>query len=464
MAHDTVPLSNAQTRDIEALLHPYTNAATHRKVGPHLIESGKGIYVWDEKGRKFIEGLAGLWCCGLGFNDAELVEAAKEQLDKLPYYHLFGGRSYEPAIELAEMIKELYPVPMSRVIYSCSGSEANDTQVKLIWYMMNALGKPQKKKIISRKKGYHGVTLVAASLTGLPLNHGSFDIPFDFVRHTSTPHFWREGKAGETEAEFVARMAADLEEMILAEGPDTVAAFIAEPVMGAGGVIVPPEGYFPAIAEVLQKYDILFIDDEVICGFGRTGNWFGADTFKMQATSVSMAKQLTGGYVPLSAVAINAGMAEAIEAESSRYPALGHGFTYGGHPLGCAVGIKTLEIYKRRDMVGHVRRMAPIFQQKIRSFAGHPLVGEARGVGLMGALELSPDPANAAPFQEFGKVGGKMAAELLNHGVILRAMGDTLGVCPPMIITEAEIEELFAPFEAALDATYQWAKAEGHLG
>jgi 4-aminobutyrate--pyruvate transaminase len=464
MAHDTVQLSNAQTRDIEALLHPYTNAAAHRKVGAHLIERGEGVYVYDDQGRKFIEGLAGLWCCGLGFGDAELADAAAEQLGKLPYYHLFGGRTHEPAIELAEKIKELYPVPMARVIYSTSGSEANDTQVKLIWYMMNALGKPNKKKIIARKKGYHGVTLVAASLTGLPINHGSFDIPFDFVKHTSCPHFWREGQPGETEAEFNVRMAADLEAMILAEGPDTVAAFIAEPVMGAGGVIVPPRGYFPAISAVLQKYDILFIDDEVICGFGRTGNWFGAETFKMQTTSVSMAKQITGGYVPLSAVAINAEMAEAIEAESSRYPALGHGFTYGGHPLGCAVGVKTLEIYQRRNILGHVRNMAPIFQAKLREYADHPLVGEARGVGLMGALELSPDKANAAIFAQPGKVGGKLAAELLNHGVILRAMGDTLGLCPPMIITEAEIEELFDPMETALDATYQWAKAEGHLG
>jgi 4-aminobutyrate--pyruvate transaminase len=464
MAHDTAQLTNSQTRDIEALLHPYTNAAAHRKVGAHLIERGQGIYVYDEQGRKFIEGLAGLWCCGLGFGDAELIEAAKEQLDKLPYYHLFGGRTHEPAIELAEKIKELYPVPMARVIYSCSGSEANDTQVKLIWYMMNALGKPQKKKIIARKRGYHGVTLVSASLTGLPLNHGSFDLPFDFVKHTTSPHFWREGKPGETEAEFTARLAKDLEDMILAEGPDTVAAFIAEPVMGAGGVIVPPKGYFEAVAGILQKYDILFIDDEVICGFGRTGNWFGAETFKMQTTSVSMAKQITGAYVPLSAVAINAEMADAIEAESSRYPSLGHGFTYGGHPLGCAVGVKTLEIYQRRDIVGHVRKMAPIFQAKIRSFADHPLVGEARGVGLMGALELSSDKANKGAFKEFGKVGGKLMTELLGHGIILRAMGDVVGLCPPMIINEDEIEELFAPMETALDATYQWAKAEGHLG
>ncbi|MEM1164508.1 MAG: aminotransferase class III-fold pyridoxal phosphate-dependent enzyme, partial [Pseudomonadota bacterium] len=272
------PLTNAQMRDIESVLHPYTNAAVHRQIGAHLIERGEGVFVYDDQGNRFIEGMAGLWCAGLGFGDAELIDAAKSQLDKLPYYQLFGGRTHEPAIELAEKIKDLYPVPMSRVFYCSSGSEANDTQVKLVWYMNNGLGRPNKKKIISRKKGYHGVTLVSASMTGLPLNHGSFDLPFEFVKHTTTPHYWREGRDGETEEEFARRCAAELEELILAEDPDTVAAFIAEPVMGAGGVIVPPKGYFEAIGPVLAKYDILMIADEVICGFGRTGNWFGTET------------------------------------------------------------------------------------------------------------------------------------------------------------------------------------------
>ncbi len=463
MPHDTNTLTNAQTRDIEALLHPYTNAKTHRQVGAHLIERGEGVYVYDEHGTRFVEGMAGLWCAGLGFGDAELIDAAKEQLDRLPYYHLFGGRTHEPAIELAEKIKDMYPVPMSRVFYCSSGSEANDTQVKLIWYMMNALGKPEKKKIISRKKGYHGVTLVAASMTGLPLNHGSFDLPMDFARHTTTPHFWREGHDGETEAEFAQRLAKDLEDMILAEGPDTVAAFIAEPVMGAGGVIVPPEGYFPAIGAVLAKYDVLCIADEVICGFGRTGNWFGAETFSVPATSASMAKQLTASYAPLSAVAINAEMADAIEAESARHPALGHGYTYGGHPLGCAVGCATLDIYKRRDILGHVRSVAPYFQEKLSSYRDHPLVGEVRSAGLMGAIEVAPKHGDPSGFAQPGKVGAALMNELLKHGVILRAIGDSLAFCPPMIITTDELDELFAPIEASLDATYTWAKAEGHI-
>lgn len=461
-------LTNSQMRDIEALLHPYTHAGTHRQVGAHLIDRGEGVYVYDEAGKRYIEGMAGLWCAGLGFGDRELIETAQEQLAKLPYYHLFGGRTHEPAIELAEKIKDLYPVPMSRVFYCSSGSEANDTQVKLVWYMMNAKGTPERKKIISRKKGYHGVTLVSASMTGLPYNHMSFNLPFDFVKHTTTPHYWREGRDGETEAEFSQRCANDLEELILAEGPETVAAFIAEPVMGAGGVIVPPKGYFEAIGAVLDKYDILFIDDEVICGFGRTGEWFGASSqgmvdAKRQPTSVSMAKQLTGAYAPLSAVALNAEMAEAIESEASRLPTLGHGYTYGGHPLGCAVGAKTLELYQKRNILAHVRSVIPVFEKHMKRIEEHPLVGECRVAGLMGGVELSPNPATAATFKEPGKVGPKMAQELVDRGVISRAAGDTIAFCPPMIITEAELDAMFEPMEQALDATMHWAKAEGHL-
>ncbi|MEM1161931.1 MAG: aminotransferase [Pseudomonadota bacterium] len=457
------PLTNAQMRDIESVLHPYTNAAVHRQIGAHLIERGEGVFVYDDQGNRFIEGMAGLWCAGLGFGDAELIDAAKSQLDKLPYYQLFGGRTHEPAIELAEKIKDLYPVPMSRVFYCSSGSEANDTQVKLIWYMNNGLGRPNKKKIISRKKGYHGVTLVSASMTGLPLNHGSFDLPFEFVKHTTTPHYWREGRDGETEEEFATRCAAELEELILAEDPDTVAAFIAEPVMGAGGVIVPPKGYFEATGPVLAKYDILMIADEVICGFGRTGNWFGTETYSVPATSASMAKQLTGAYAPLSAVAINAEMADAIEAESARHPALGHGYTYGGHPLGCAVGCAALDIYKKRNILDHVRSVMPKFQANLEALADHPLVGDVRHAGLMGAIEVAPKHGDPTPFETPGKVGPQLMNELLKHGVILRAIGDSLAFCPPMIITEDEIDELFDPIRTAMDATLDWAKAEGHV-
>ncbi|MGF1659173.1 MAG: aminotransferase [Rubrimonas sp.] len=465
MAMDGGPLSNMQTRDVEALLHPYTNAVAHRRVGPHVIERGEGVHVYDEHGNRFIEGMAGLWCAGLGFGDAELIEAAREQLGRLPYYHLFGGRSFEPAVELAEKLKDLAPAPMSKVFYQSSGSEANESQIKMAWYYNNARGKTVKKKIVSRQKGYHGVSIFSASLTGLPYNHKDFDLPVsDRVKHVGCPHHWRFAEPGESERDFAARLAAELDAFIEAEGPDTVAAFIAEPVMGAGGVIVPPEGYFEAVMPVLEKHDVLMIDDEVICGFGRTGNWFGATTLGMRPTSISVAKQLTGAYVPLSAVMINGEMAEAIEANSGKIGVFGHGFTYGGHPLGCAVAVKTLEIYERRDIVGQVRAKTPLFQELLRSFADHPLVGEARGIGLMGALELSPDKKTAAAFAEPGKVGPKLAQELLARGVILRAIGDSVAACPPMIITEDEIREMFAPMEEALDATLAWAKAEGRMG
>jgi len=455
-----VQLTNTQTRDVEALLHPYTNAVTHRQVGAHVIDRGEGVYVYDDQGRRFIEGMAGLWCCGLGFGDAELISAAQEQMAKLPYYHLFGGRSHEPAIELAERIKDLAP-GMARVFYQSSGSEANETQIKLAWYYNNALGRPEKKKIIARKKGYHGVTIVAASMTGLPYNHADFDLPVDRIVHTTTPHFWKEGAEGESEAEFVARLVQDLEELIAQEGPDTIAAFIAEPVMGAGGVIVPPQAYFPAIMPVLKAHDILVISDEVINGFGRTGQWFGAQTLGMEPNSMSLAKQMTGGYLPLSAVAMDAHMAEVIEGNSGKLGTLGHGFTYGGHPVGCAVGVKALEIYQREDMPARVRALTPKFQEHLERLAEHPLVGEARSCGLMGGLELAP--AGMKGFATPGKVGPVAAAEMLKHGVILRAIGDTLAFCPPMIITEDELDQLFAPVEMALDATYAWAKAEGHL-
>ncbi|SET39774.1 aminotransferase [Oceanicella actignis] len=454
------PLTNMQTRDVEALLHPYTNPATLRAEGPFIVSRAEGLHVFDAEGRRYLEGMSGLWCCGLGFGDAELIETAREQLGRLPYYHLFAGRSHEPAIELAERIKELAP-GAARVFYQSSGSEANETQIKLVWYFNNARGKPQKKKIISRAKAYHGVTIVSASLTGLPYNHRDFDLPVDRILHTATPHAWRGAEPGEDERAYAARLARELDALIEREGPDTVAAFIAEPVMGAGGVIVPPEGYFEEISAVLARHDVLLIADEVICGFGRTGQWFGHQTLGFKPNAISMAKQLTAGYAPLSAVAIDAEMAAAVEDNASRIGVFGHGFTYGGHPLGCAVGAKALEIYQRRDIPGHVRRIAPLFQARLRALADHPLVGEARGLGLLGALELAPDKSGRAAFEPAGKVGARMAAELQARGVILRAMGDVIGFCPPMIIDEDGIEELFAPIPDALDATLAWARAEG---
>ncbi|MEO1794856.1 MAG: aminotransferase class III-fold pyridoxal phosphate-dependent enzyme, partial [Pseudomonadota bacterium] len=292
-------------RDVDTLLHPTTNLVAHRTKGPLILERGEGVHVWDSQGRKYIEGLAGLWCTGLGYGNGELIEAATKQMEQLSFSHLFGGRSHDQAIELAERLKAIAPAPTSKVFFTSSGSEANDTQVKLTWYLNNARGRPEKKKIISRIKGYHGVSVASGSLTGLPTFHADFDLPIPGVLHTECPHFWRAAEPGESEDAFASRMADSLEAMIIAEGPETVAAFIAEPLQGAGGVILPPKGYFEKVGAVLKRYDIRFIVDEVICGFGRTGNWFGSETFGAQPDTVSMAKAITSAYMPLGAVTIS---------------------------------------------------------------------------------------------------------------------------------------------------------------
>ena len=386
------PLSNSQTRDAEALLHTYVNPVALRRTGVQTIERGEGIRVFDQAGRPFIEAMSGLWCAGLGFGNSELAEAARVQMEKLPYYHLFGGKSHEPAVELAERIKALTPGRMSRVIFQSSGSEANETQVKLAWYYNNARGRPEKKKIISRIRGYHGVTIVAGSHDRPALQPPRF-------RPARRPHPPRrhapslERRRARRERTRLRRppRRRSLEDLILREGPDTVAAFIAEPVMGAGGVIIPPEGYFPAIAEVCRRHDILMIADEVICGFGRTGQWFGSQTLGYEPDTISMAKQLTGGFLPLSAVAVNADIAETVETHAAEIGTFGHGFTYGGHPVAAAVGIRALDIYERDDIPGHVRAVAPRFAAHIDRLAAHPLVGEGRRMGLLGAFELAPD-------------------------------------------------------------------------
>ena len=456
-----VKLSNAAIRDIETVIHPYTNLAAHREVGPLVLERGEGIHVWDTQGNKLIEGLSGLWCTSLGYNNQELIDAATEQMHKLPYTHLFGGKSHDPAIELSEKLKEIAPMEVSKVLFACSGSEANDTQVKLMWYYNNAIGRPEKKKIISRIKGYHGVTVAAASMTGLPANHADFDLPLPQMLHTDCPHHYRFAEDGETEEEFSTRLAQSLENMIIEEGPETVAAFIAEPIMGAGGVIVPPEGYFPKIQAVLKKYDIMFIADEVICGFGRTGEWFGSQTFDIVPDTMSIAKALTSAYMPVSAVMLPENMYQAMLDESRKIGTFGHGYTYGGHPVGAAVALKTLEIYERDNIVGNARTLGVTFERRLNALSDHPLVGEARGKGMVGAVELVADKASKKSFDAKMMVGAKLVAFIQAEGAILRNMGDTIGICPPLIITEDELNSLFDMLETALNNTEQWVKKEG---
>ncbi len=455
------PITNLQQRDIETLIHPYTNLAAFRETGPTVIERGKGIYVWDSEGNRYIEGLAGLWCTALGYANEEMIEAAREQLSRLSFSHLFGGKSHDPAIALAEKIKEISPAPTSKVLFTCSGSEANDTQIKLIWYYNNALGRPDKKKIISRQRAYHGVTLATASLTGLPANHADFDLPIDRILHTSAPYYYRGAEAYEEETEFATRLARDLEDLIEREGPETVAAFIAEPVIGAGGVIVPPETYFEKIQAVLKRYDIILIVDEVICGFGRTGNWFGSQTFGIEPDTVSLAKAITSAYAPLGAVTVSEDVYQAMLDQSRKIGIFGHGYTYTGHPLCTALGLKALEIYERDDIVGHVRTIMPAFQARLRALGEHPIVGDARGVGLIGAVELVADKAAKTPFEPTQGVGLRAAQFCEEEGLILRPLGDTLAICPPLIISGDEVEELFGALGRALDKTESWLTKQG---
>ncbi len=453
------PDSLAQ-RDIETLVHPYTNLALHREKGPLIIERGEGIYVWDKDGKQYIEGLAGLWCTALGFGEKALVEAAIEQLNKLPYYHLFGDKSQVPAIQLGERLKAMAPMPVSKVFFVNSGSEANDTQIKLIWYYNNALGRPEKKKIISRIKAYHGVTIAAGSLTGLPFAHQDFDLPLPGILHADCPHHYRFAEPGETEEEFATRLAQNLEELIIREGPDTVAAFIAEPVMGAGGVIIPPRTYFKKVQAVLKKYDIIFIDDEVICGFGRTGNTFGCETFGFTPDTMSVAKSLSSAYLPVGAVLIPDYIYESMLEESRKLGTFGHGFTYSGHPTCTAVALKNLEIMEERQIFEHVREVMPRFQERLSAMGDHPLVGEARGIGLIGGCELVADKGSKRSFDPKQGVGPHCAARAQEHGLILRSLGDTIAFCPPLIITENEIDELFDRFSRALEDTETWVEKE----
>jgi len=451
-------LNSAQARDVAYYLHPFTNLSLHEKEGPLVIARGEGVYVYDEEGNRYIEGLGGLWCASLGFNEERLVEAATGQLRRLPYYHHFGHKSTEVGIELAERLISLAPAPMSKVLFTNSGSEANDTAVKLIWYYNNAIGRPEKKKIISRIKGYHGVTIASASLTGLPHLHRDFDLPIARILHTDCPHHYRFGRPGESEEAFATRCAESLEALIVREGPETVAAFIAEPVMGAGGVITPPRTYFDKVQKVLRKHDVLFVVDEVICGFGRTGTLFGSETYGLKPDMVTIAKQLSAGYLPIAALMINDKIYRAMVKESEKIGTFGHGYTYGGHPVPAAVALEVLRIYEERDILGHVRRVAPRLQEGLRRLGGHPLVGDARGVGLMGGLELVKDKATREPFQPSDGVGFYAARRAQAHGVITRGMGDTLGFCPPLIIREAEIDDMLARVAKALDDTHAWLR------
>ncbi|HCV21515.1 MAG: aminotransferase [Arenicellales bacterium] len=447
------PQINKQ-KDIAHTLHPYTNLVLHEEQGPLVMTRGEGIYLWDDHGNRYLEGLAGLWCVSLGFSEERLGQAAARQFETLPYSHTFAHRATEPVIDLAEQLIAIAPEPMTRAFFLNSGSEAIDTMIRFTWYYNNGRGLPEKKKIISRRRGYHGVTVAGGSLTAIPLMQNDFDLPLERMIQTDTPCYYRYCEVGESEEAFATRLAGSLETLIVNEGPDTVAAFVAEPVMAAGGVLLPPANYFEKVQAVLDKYDVLMIADEVICGFGRTGNMWGSQTYNIRPDMVTCAKQLSSGYLPISAIMISDQIYEVFKEQSRKHGALGMGYTYGGHPVAAAVALETLKIYQERDILGHVRSVMPRFQQRLATLADSVLVGEARGVGLIGALELVMDKSTREQYPVAAKAAPTLAAQALARGLIVRPLpGDVIGICPPLIISEAQIDELFDSLAAAVAET-----------
>lgn len=441
---DILP-NSIEARDIRSHMPAAADMRKHEENGSLVIERGEGIYVYDNTGKRYIEGLAGLWSVAVGFGEERLAKAAYEQMTKLPYYHVFNYKTNGPAVDLAEKLLSMVPFPMSKVHFTSSGSEANDLTAKMVWYRSNALGKPEKKKIIGRIKGYHGVTIAAGSITGIERNHQSFDLPLDRMVHTSCPSYDLFAQDGETEDQFTARMLADLEALIEKEGPETIAAMWGEPVMGAGGVLPPPKGYWAGVQAILKKHDILLVVDEVICGFGRTGNMFACETYGITPDVLVLSKQLSSSYLPLSAIVMNDNFLQPIMDESHKIGSFGHGFTASGHPVSTAVGLENLKIIEERDLVGNARRLSDMFQKGLAELAKHPLAKHSRGVGLIGAIELKG-------WDKPGQAGAAVADRMQAEGLIIRGIGDALCYCPPLIITEAQIKEMFAITKKSMDA------------
>lgn len=446
--------NSIQARDIASIVHPQTNLVKHIEQGPMVIEGGQGCYVTDDNGKEYLDTAAGLWCASLGYASERLAKVAYEQMRKLGYYHLYRGTTLEPGVDLAERLLSIAPVPMSKVLFQCSGSEANDTALKLVWYYHHAIGKPEKRKIIGRKMGYHGSTSASISASGKSDMHADFGLPFPGFLHTEYPHYYRHHTEGESEEQFATRLADALEQMILREGPETCAAFIAEPVMGAGGGLTPPRTYWEKMQAVVRKYDMLFIADEVICGFGRTGNMWGSQTYDLKPDMISCAKALSAGMQPISALMINERVFEAMLDESRKLGNFAHGFTYAGHPVTTAVAMETLRIYEEMDIIGHIRTVGPHMQAALGALIAHPLVGEVRGVGLLTGIELVADKDTRKAFDPAVGLGARVDRHAREHGLITRFVGDRIAFSPPLIITEAEIDVAVSRITSALDAAY----------
>jgi 4-aminobutyrate--pyruvate transaminase len=448
------------SRDIAHVVHAATNLRLHESVGPMIIDSGSGVRIVDTEGRSYIDGMAGLWCASLGFDEPRLAEAATRQMRRLPYQSTFAHRSNEPSIALADALVARAPVPMSKVIFQSSGSEAIDTAIKLVWYYHEATGNPAKRKVIGRQGGYHGTSIASASLSGQEHMHHGFGLPLPGFLQTGSPHFYREALPGETAEDFATRRANELEELIVREDPATIGAFFAEPIMGAGGVILPPATYFEKIQAVLKRHDILLVADEVICGFCRTGNYWGSQTYRLEPDLLTCAKALSAAYFPISAVMMNDKVYQGIAEQSAKLGALGHGYTMGGHPVGAAVALEALRIYDEDHILDRVRNTAPVLQAGLRRFENHPLVGNVRGIGLIGALEFMADPKSKTPFDATLKVSVKVMDALRRQGVLLRALGDSLVCSPPLIISGEDIEVMMSALAVALDEVYGWTQQQ----
>lgn len=435
--------ANLIEADQAHLIHAYTDLAKHEIVGPLVITRGEGIHVFDDTGNRYIEAVSGLWCANLGFSRQELIEAGSRQLATLPFYHTFSHRAHDVGIRLAAELSSLLPVHLNRVFFTASGSEANDTAVKLIWLYNNSLGRHRKKKIISRVGNYHGVTIGAGSLTGLPPIHRDFDLPIAQVRHVGSPNYLRRHLPGETPEQFSARLVREVEATILNEGPDTVAAFIAEPVQVSGGLVFPPQGYWEGLQEVLRRHDVKLIVDEVVCGFGRLGKMFGFEVYDIKPDIVTMAKGLSGGYAPIAAVAVSDDIYAEMRTASARTGALNHGFTYAGHPVAAAVALAALDIYRKPDFLPHIRAIGDHLARRAGDLADLAMVGDVRVGGLLCGVELVADKAGMTAFPATMDIGQRVRREAEARGMICRPMGDVIGLCPPLISTTAQIDEIF---------------------
>lgn len=442
--------SQLQAMDHAHYLHPFTDHKDLGARGARIIERAEGVYLWDSDGNKVLDGMAGLWCVNIGYGRTELADAAYRQMLELPYYNSFFQCANPPAIKLASAIAAIAPAHMNHVFFTGSGSESNDTVLRMVRRYWDLKGKPDKKTIIGRINGYHGSTVAGASLGGMSVMHEQGDLPIPGIVHIPQPYWFGEG-GDMTPDEFGLWAARQLEAKIQEVGEDKVAAFIAEPIQGAGGVIIPPDTYWPEIKRILARHEILLVIDEVICGFGRTGEWFGSQYYDLKPDLMPIAKGMTSGYLPMGGVIVGERVAETLIEHGGEFF---HGYTYSGHPVAAAVGLKNLEILRDEKIVEYVKQeAAPYLQSKIAQLAEHPLVGEVRGVGLLGAIELVSNKATRERFAEKGKAGTICRDMCVRNGLVMRAVGDTMIMSPPLIIKPAEIDELVAKIWQALDMT-----------